>query len=315
MDFADLQTFRAVVEHGGVTAAAAQLHRVQSSISARLSALERDLGCALFERVGRRLQLTPEGRHLYERSAALVQDLVALRQELAGTGPGAVLCLGAMESTAAVRLAPVLAQLRQAQPGMRLSLRTGTTGALLQGLEQHALDAVLVAGPANRPALDWQPVFEEELVLITPQGSPSPQASGMAQVSSDTRAGSPAGLHSGASAPPAWPAAGLVTFSAGCAYREVALDWARAQGLPPGPATEIGSYHALAAAVSAGMGLGLLPRAVLGSLDTRGLQWHTLPEAWARQTTWLVTRQGPASAALRALVQALPAGRQAHSAA
>ena len=300
MDIADLQTFRAVVEHGGVTAAAAQLHRVQSSISARLSALERDLGCALFERVGRRLQLTPEGRHLYERSAALVQDLVALRQELAGTGPGAVLCLGAMESTAAVRLAPVLAQLRRAQPGMRLSLRTGTTGALLQGLEQHALDAVLVAGPANRPTLDWQPVFEEELVLITPLPLPTALASGAA-ADGDLNA-----------AP--LPATGLVTFSAGCAYREVALDWARAQGLPPGPATEIGSYHALAAAVTAGMGLGLLPRAVLGSLDTRGLQVQALPEAWARQTTWLVTRQGPASAALRALVQALRGGTLAPSA-
>ncbi|MDD0813807.1 LysR family transcriptional regulator [Curvibacter sp. HBC28] len=287
MDFADLQTFRAVVEHGGVTAAATQLHRVQSSISARLSALERDLGCALFERAGRRLQLTPEGRHLYERSAALVQDLVALRQELAGTGPGAVLCLGAMESTAAVRLAPVLAQLRRGQPGMRLSLRTGTTGALLQGLEQHALDAVLVAGPANRPALHWQPVFEEELVLIAPLPP-----------SVDSTLASPL--------PP-----GLVTFSAGCAYREVALDWARAQGLPPGPATEIGSYHALAAAVTAGMGLGLLPRAVLSGIDTRGLQVQSLPEAWARQITWLVTRQEPVSAALRALVQALQEGGMA----
>src|SRR5450830_460058 len=252
MDFADLQTFRAVVEHGGVTAAASRLHRVQSSISARLGALERDLGCALFERTGRRLQLTPEGRHLYERSAALVRDMSALRQELAGTGQGAVLRIGSMESTAAVRLAPALAQ--------------------------HEVDAALVAGPADRPALQWQPAYREDMVLIAPSG-----------VALDETAT-------------------LVTFSTGCAYREVALAWAQAQGRAVTAGIEIGSYHALVAAVSAGMGLGLVPAAVLRGLDQRGLQVQALPEPWAQQTTWLVTRRGHPSAALRALADALPEG-------
>lgn len=278
MDFADLQTFRAVVEHGGVTAAASRLHRVQSSISARLCALERDLGCALFERTGRRLQLTPEGRHLYERSAALVRDMSALRQELAGTGQGAVLRIGSMESTAAVRLAPVLARLREQQPGMRLAVRTGTTGAMLQALEQHEVDAALVAGPAERPALQWQPAYREELVLIAPRGAPVDHV------------------------------ASLVTFSTGCAYREVALDWAQAQGRAVTAGIEIGSYHALVASVSAGMGLALVPAAVLRGLDSRGLQVQPLPEPWAQQTTWLVTRRGHPSAALRALAEALPEG-------
>lgn len=98
MDFVDLQTFRAVVDHGGVTAAARHLHRVQSSVSARLAALEQRLGSALFERTGKHLRLTPEGRHLYERSAPLVRDMDRLRAELApGAGAG-LLRLGAMES-------------------------------------------------------------------------------------------------------------------------------------------------------------------------------------------------------------------------
>ncbi|MBV8617521.1 MAG: LysR family transcriptional regulator [Curvibacter sp.] len=284
MDFADLQTFRAVVDHGGVTAAARRLHRVQSSISARLGALERDLGCLLFERAGRRLQLTPEGRHLYDRSASLVREMDVLRQELAGTAQGAVLRIGAMESTAAARLAPVLARLRQQQPGLQLAVRTGTTGALLQALEDHEIDAALVAGAPGRPGLDWQAVYQETLVRIAPR-QPLPEGG-----------------------------CALVTFSSGCAYREVALDWARTQPLTLGPGIEIGSYHALVAAVSAGMGTGLVPRSVLQGVDRRGLAEWPLEPPWNRQTTWLATRRDSRSAALQALREALPAGVDADAA-
>lgn len=273
MDITDLQTFRAVVDHGGVGAAARQLHRVQSSISARLAGLERGLGCALFERRGKRMALTPEGRHLYERSAAIVEDLQRLRLELALRAPGAMLRIGSMESTAAVRLAPALARLRREQPRTQLSLRTGTTGALLDALQRCEIDAAFVAGPRDREGLVWRSAFVEELVMIAPR-----QANAM-----DT----------------------LVTFSAGCAYREVAQAWARASRVPLEHAVEIGSYHAMVAAVSAGMGVGLVPRSVLKLCDASAVRVRRLGPPYARQTTWLVTREGSASAAIAALQEAV----------
>lgn len=276
MDIGDLQTFRAVVEHGGVSAAARQLHRVQSSISARLASLERGLGCALFERRGKRLSLTPEGRHLYERSATLVEEVQRLRQELALKAPGAVLRIGAMESTAAVRLAPALARLRREQPRMQLSLRTGTTGALLEALQRCEIDAAFVAGPRELAGLRWHPAFEEELVLIAPR---------QAAAAGDT----------------------LITFSTGCAYREVALAWARDHQLPLERAVEIGSYHAMVASVSAGMGVGLVPLSVLQRCDGRAVRVRRLGPPYDRQTTWLATREGSESAALAALQQAIAA--------
>lgn len=275
MDFSDLQTFRAVVEHGGVSGAARQLHRVQSSVSARLASLERGLGCQLFERRGKRLALTPEGRHLYERSASIVEELQRLRHELALKAPGAMLRIGAMESTAAVRLAPALAWLRREQPRMQLSLRTGTTGALLDALQRCEIDAAFVAGPRERPGLRWLPTFEEELVMIAPRQA----------TAADT----------------------LVTFSTGCAYREVALAWARDHHLPLEGAVEIGSYHAMVAAVSAGMGVGLVPLSVLQRCDGRAVRVRRLGPPYDRQTTWLATREGSDSAALAALQQAIGA--------
>lgn len=276
MDFVDLQTFRAVVDHGGVTAAARHLHRVQSSISARLQALESRLGCALFERQGKGLLLTPEGRYLYGRSARIVRDMEALREELAPEVPAAILRVGSMESTAAVRLAQPLAQLRRSHPQLELALRTGTTGALLAWLEQGEIDVALVAGPVLRGALEWQPVFEEELVLV------APRQPGAARV--------------------------LVTFSAGCAYREVALAWGRQQGEAFDGVVEIGSYHALVASVAAGMGVGLVPRSVLALSDVEALDVQPLAPPYSRQTTWLVSRAGGRSTAVAALRACLAPG-------
>ena len=278
MDFVDLQTFRAVVDHGGVTAAARHLHRVQSSVSARLAALEQRLGSALFERTGKHLRLTPEGRHLYERSAALVRDMDRLRAELApGAGAG-LLRLGAMESTAAARLPLPLVQLRQSCPRLQLVLRTGTSATLLDGLARGDFDAVLVAGPQHPPStLHWQAVFEEELVQVAP-------------------------LHAGGQH-------ALVTFSAGCAYRAVAQAWGAAQAQRWGAVVEIGSYHALLASVAAGMGVGLLPRSVLALCDTSAVVVHDLPPVYARQTTWLVSHSdgcSPALAAMRACLGLIP---------
>ncbi|MGE3348831.1 MAG: LysR family transcriptional regulator [Ramlibacter sp.] len=275
MDVTDLQTFRAVVACGGVGAAARQLHRVQSSISARLAGLERSLGCRLFERQGKRLVLTPEGRHLHERSAGIVDQIERLRHELAPGSAGAVLRIGAMESTAAVRLAQPLVELRRAFPQLQLTLKTGTTGALLDALARCELDAVFVAGPSGRAGLVWQAVFVEELVMITPR-----QAA---------------------------PVDTLVTFSTGCAYREVALAWSRAQARPMPQTVEIGSYHALVASVAAGMGCGVVPRSVLQRCDAAGVRVRRLGRPHDRQTTWLVTREQSQSEALGALRRAVGA--------
>lgn len=275
MDISDLETFRSVVEHGGVSAAAREMHRVQSSISARLSGLERGLGCALFERRGKRLALTPEGRHLYERSGAIVGDVQRLRRELALRAPGAMLRIGSMESTAAVRLAPALARLRREQPRMQLSVRTGTTGALLEALQRCEIDAAFVAGAREGEGLEWQPAFVEVLVMIVPRQAHDAET--------------------------------LVTFNAGCAYREVAQAWARERNFPLERAVEIGSYHAMVAAVSAGMGVGLVPRSVLQRCDTSALRVRRLGPPYERQTTWLATRTSSDSAAIAALQAAIAA--------
>ena len=73
--FADLQTFVAVVEAGGISAAADRLSIAKSAVSRRLTELEAHLGVQLFQRSTRRLNLTDSGQGFYERCLRILADL------------------------------------------------------------------------------------------------------------------------------------------------------------------------------------------------------------------------------------------------
>jgi DNA-binding MarR family transcriptional regulator len=78
MKLSQLRTFVAVADNGGVARAAARLNLTQSAASRQISALEIELGVPLFDRVGRRVQLTSEGEDLLRRSRRLLGDAEAL---------------------------------------------------------------------------------------------------------------------------------------------------------------------------------------------------------------------------------------------
>jgi len=64
MDASDLRVFEAVARLGGMNRAAAELNTVQSNVTARIQALEAEIGCTLFERHSRGVSLTQAGRRL-----------------------------------------------------------------------------------------------------------------------------------------------------------------------------------------------------------------------------------------------------------
>jgi hypothetical protein len=101
-----LQIFKAVVDYGGVTRAAAQLHRVPSNVTTRLKQLEEGLGTKLFHRHSRKLLLSTEGNLLLAYAEQLLR--LSSEAELAfRTGkPRGKLRIGTLESTAATRLPP-----------------------------------------------------------------------------------------------------------------------------------------------------------------------------------------------------------------
>ncbi len=289
MDLSALTIFRAVVREGGVTRAAAKLNRVQSNVTTRIRQLEETLGADLFIREGRRLVLTPAGETLLPYAERLLALADEARHAVRENRPQGRLRLGTMESTAASRLPRVLATYHQRWPQVTLELATGVTRALIDSVRTFELDAALIAQPIEADALPAElfesvPVFNEELVLLTPRGQhPAATARDVAGLT-------------------------LVAFERGCAYRSYAMHWYELQGIRPARVLELGSYHAIVACVAAGAGVAVAPRSVLDLARLDGeVDQHPVGEL-GQVDTLLVWRKGHFSAALNALRDLLAGG-------
>ena len=294
MDLVALQIFKTVAETGGITPAAARLHRVQSNITTRVKQLEARLGTRLFHRQKRRLVLSAEGRTLLDYA----QRLLALSSEaeaaLRNGAPRGVLRIGSLESTAATRLPPVLSAYHLAYPEVRLELVTGTSGALVSRVMNGEIEAAFVAEPFTAQSLEMQLAFNEELVLIAPKGFAAIRAAKDA-----------------AHLP-------VLAFASGCSYRRRLESWLGGAGIAPERVMEYGSYHAIVACVAAGSGIAVVPRSVIRAVrPEREVRISPLPREISEAKTQLVWRQGHRSSALDALRASLagaaPARRGAAS--
>src|SRR5712672_4167838 len=164
-----LQIFKAVVDFGGVTRAAAQLHRVPSNVTTRLKQLEEGLRTKLFHRHSRELLLSSDGNLLLAYAEKLLRLSAEADLALRSGKPRGKLRIGTLESTAATRLPPVLARYHRANPQVQIELVTGTTGSLLEQVSRYAIEAAFVAERFEPAGLEMMPVFRERPVVIAPK--------------------------------------------------------------------------------------------------------------------------------------------------
>lgn len=273
IDLDSLEIFRTVALEGGVIRAAQKLNRVQSNVTTRIKQLEQRLGRPLFRKQGRGLVLSAEGELLLGYAQRLFRLADEAESELRSGQPMGVLRIGALESTAGSRLAPLLSRYHRQHPGVVVELVTGTTGALLQRVAQFEIEAAFVSQPFTSAGLHTQKVFDEELVLITAKGNPPVQ-----------RAPDLSGLT-------------LVAFAAGCSYRKRLEDWLGASAVLPARILELASYQAMIACVAAGTGFAIVPRSLLVALKAASeVQQHELPARVRRNETHLVWSGVPSKA-------------------
>ena len=272
MELSDLKTFAAVARCGGITRAAGELNTVQSNVTNRIRALETEIGTPLFERHARGMTLTDAGRRLLPYADRLYtlsnEALAAARDDGVAKGP---LAIGSMETTAAVRLPPLLAQFHQRHPEVQLSLRTGPTALLAEAVIANALDGAFVAGPIDHPDLMSTVAFNEELVLLTARRWKTLAA---------LRAGTPA------SGPT------ILVFRTGCSYRQRLEQLMSELGWPTAARLEFGTLDGIIGCVAADMGVSLLPRAVAERSDQAGIvRMHTLNGPRRRVETLFIRRR------------------------
>jgi len=124
MNLRYLHTFVAVADAGGVRRAATRVNLSQPATSRQLHALEVELGVPLFDRIGRRLQLTSEGEDLLQRSRRLLSDAQAIgeRARVLKSGETGVLRVGATPQLIESMMVAFLAQHRRRHPGVEVQL-------------------------------------------------------------------------------------------------------------------------------------------------------------------------------------------------
>ena len=281
MDASDLKTFEAVARLGGMNRAAAELHTVQSNVTARVQALEAEIGSPLFDRHSRGVSLTQAGRRLLPyagKVALLLGDAMrAARDD--GTARG-TLTVGSLETTAALRLTPLLARYAASCPDVDLALRTGTTCELIDEVLAQRVDGAFVCGPVAHRELTAQAMFREELALLA-----APQVRSLDAV-----------LDAGA--------VRLIVLRAGCSYRQMLEALLARRGIVVQRQLEFGTLEAIFGCVAAGLGITMLPRALIGTVCGAGrVSVHTLPRADAMaETVFIRQRERFTSSALRAFL-------------
>jgi DNA-binding transcriptional LysR family regulator len=281
MDLADLHIFRAVVSEGGVTRAAARLNRVQSNITTRVRQLEDDLGVPLFIREGKRLHLSPTGKVLLDYADRLLNLAQEARTAVHDTTPRGPFRLGAMESTAALRLPGPLSEFHRRYPDVKLDLSTRSVEELAEQVLSGVLDAALVAEPISDD-FEKATIYDEELALIAPAGHApirSPR-----DVESET----------------------VLAFQHGCPYRLRLQQWYARAGVLPARIVEMSSWHAMIGCAAAQMGIAILPKFVLTTFPQKKfLSLHPLPRDLKHAPTVLIWRKSAQSSKILALIEVL----------
>ncbi|HEY2619542.1 MAG TPA: LysR family transcriptional regulator [Acetobacteraceae bacterium] len=281
MDASDLKVFATVARLGAMSRAASELHTVQSNVTARIQALEADIGCALLERHSRGVSLTAAGRRLLPFTDRVARLLADARQAARDDGvPRGLLTIGSLETTAALRLTPLLTRYAADNPEVDLVLRTGTTRELVADVLEQRVEGAFVCGPVAHPELDEQVMFREELVMLT--------APDIASLDTVLDAGE----------------VRLVVLRAGCTYRQILEAWLARRGIVVQRQLEFGTLEAIFGCVGAGLGITLLPRALVGDVcDARRVGVHTLPPKDAvAETMFIRRRNGFTSSALRSFL-------------
>ena len=272
LNLGQLATFRLVVQRGSFSAAADVLGISQPAVSLQIRQLEQFLQARLIERTGRGVKATAAGLALFthgERIEQAVEETIravaAFSQEVSGTitiGMGATACIHL--------LPPLLQQLRQDHPLLRVGVTTGNTLEIVRAIEENRLDLGLVTLPAAGSALAIAPVMDEEFVFI---------AAADQQRLFTTLNATELQAHP------------FIAFGAGSSTRAVIDAWFQASAVQVEPVMQSGSIEAIKRMVRVGLGYSIIPRmAVACAEDRQGLCVQSLTPVLQRQLA-IVMRQ------------------------
>lgn len=289
MELHQLRSFVRVADEGSITRAAEGLYLTQPAVTQQIQGLERELGMALFDRTGRGMRLTGAGALLHGYARRILALAEECRQALADARSGSAgrLVLGAGVTTSIFHLPGWLRSFREGHPGIDVVVRTGRSREVAALALEREIDLGLVTSAVEHPDLRVVPLFEEEILLVTPPGHP---------------------LAGRAVPPEELSHAPLILFPQGSGFREY-LDRALADaGIDADVKMEMDSAEAIKSLVAVGLGISFLPAPAVEAEVASGALARTRVEGLPplhRSTSLLYRADRTLGAGARAFRQSL----------
>lgn len=165
-----LEVFLAVARTDNVSRAAVQLSMSQSAVSGALSDLERQFDIKLFDRVGKRVQLSELGRTLRARAEALFEHAAEFERALDDSGEVGRLRVGATLTIGNHVAVPLIARFMQENVRARATLEVANTAEIARRVANFELDLGLIEGEVIDSDLDVLPWRDDELVVFCAPG-------------------------------------------------------------------------------------------------------------------------------------------------
>lgn len=243
MELHQVRYFMAICRHRSFTRAAEHERVAQPSLSQQIRKLEEELGARLFDRLGRKVRLTPFGERFQEHARRVLDEIEGARQEmqeLLGLRRGSV-CVGAIPTVAPYFLPNAIEAFARLYPEIKLNVREDLTLSLMTQLAEGDLDLALLSLPIGRPDMATEPLLTEEMVLVVPAGS-----------SKWRKRARPISMQEIDREP-------VLLLKDGHCFRDEILEICRKTRVKPEVAFEGGQFDTLVAMVGVGFGVTLLP--------------------------------------------------------
>ena len=166
--------FVTLAESKSFTLTAKRLFLSQSAISHSIKNLERDIGCKLFERVGKKTILSEAGEKFLPTAQKILLDMEDARREIdAYNNPGSSrIRIGATSSICQYFLPPILKQLKQEYPNCSIHIESVDTPQILEEINQNQIDVGIGMAPEGIHSCKYYPLFTDELRFIAPPDHP-----------------------------------------------------------------------------------------------------------------------------------------------
>ena len=241
MELGQLDAFVQVAAHRSFSKAAEALFLTQPSVTARIKALEKELGEPLFERTGRAVRLTDAGAAFLSYAERVLKDVQEGRDALEALRHGEFgsLRIGSALTISTYVLPKLLKTFRARYPGVEVSIRTGRSEGVLDMLLADEVQVGIVRALVH-PDIETVHLYDDEVILVTDPGHPfaRERSADIADVGRQP----------------------LIFFDKGSSYYGLVHGVFRDAGIVPRHAMELDSMEATKKMVEEGLGIAILPR-------------------------------------------------------